>query len=90
MGEKKDLPRAAVVVHTDDGRRLKPSCPICGRVYWGKLVPLGVSPEHKVFPMIPARVADQVHGMEIQLWVCLNCGFLWQRTGAVELKKDVK
>ena len=82
--KKKNVARAAVVVNTADGRRLKPECPICKRVYWGKLVPPGTSPSQVIIPMIPARVADKMTAMEIQQWVCLNCGHLWHRTGGIE------
>ena len=80
-------PRSAVVVKTADGRRLKPKCPMCGRTYWGKLVPPGVSEPEKVRPLIPAQVGDVTHGIEIQQWVCLNCGFLWHLTGATSPKE---
>jgi hypothetical protein len=86
----KNLPRSAVVVYTDDGRRIKPACPMCHRVYWGKLVPPGVPADATVLPMIPARVGGDMHGMEVQQWVCLNCGYLWHMTGAVSAKAKPK
>jgi hypothetical protein len=86
----KSPPRSAVVVHTDDGRRLKPACPMCQRVYWGKLVPPGVAPDATVLPTIPARIGDTMHGMEVDQWVCLNCGYLWHLTGAVSARAKAK
>ena len=84
------LPRVAVVVKTADGRRLKPKCPMCGRVYWGKLIPPGAPEDVDVHPMIPARVGENIVGMDYQLWVCMNCGFLWHRTGAVGPRHEGK
>ncbi len=89
--EKEDaLPRAAVVVYTADGKRIKPACPMCGRVYWGKLYPPEVSHDTPVHPYIPVRVGNdgQQMGMAYQLWTCMNCGFLWHRTGGVEPKDE--
>ena len=85
MPKKEKSARSAVVVHTADGRRLKPECPMCQRTYWGKLVPPDVDPESVVEPVIPTRLKNgNTIGMAFQLWVCMNCGFLWHRTGAVE------
>ncbi len=80
----KELPRVAVVLHTADGERIKPPCPMCNRTYWGRLV----APNHKegdeVVHMLPTRVKESIGYLGVQLWVCLNCGFIWHRTGGVD------
>ncbi len=83
---EKDEPRIAVVIHAADGRRLKPKCPMCGRTYWGRLVPPGYEEGAKLINTLPVSVADQPVHMHVQLWTCLNCGFLWHRTGSVDQK----
>jgi len=87
MGDEPDggLPRVAVVIHTADGRRLKPPCPMCQRTYWGRIGPGEYKPGDRVVHMLPARVNEAPAILEVQLWVCLNCGFLWHRTGSVDL-----
>ena len=79
-----ELPRAAVVLHTADGRRLKPPCPMCDRTYWGRLVPPGYKEGDQLEYLLPAKQNESSISMGVQLWVCLNCGFLWHRTGGVD------
>lgn len=88
MADETKPPSAAVVIYTAGGDRIKPVCPMCGEITWGKLVPPGATSDDVVRPMIPAMVDGKLHGMDIQLWVCRNCGFLWLRTGATDPKKD--
>ena len=86
MADKPDkgLPRAAVVLYTADGERIKPPCPMCSRTYWGRLAPPGYKEGDELVHSLPARVNKSDIMMGVQLWVCLNCGFLWHRTGGVD------
>ncbi len=77
-------PRAAVVLHTADGRRLKPACPMCDRIYWGRLVPQGFKPDDDISYNIAAQLNESPVLLGVQLWTCLNCGFLWHRTGGLD------
>ena len=80
----KGLPRAAVVLHTADGERIKPPCPMCSRTYWGRLVPPGYKKGDEIAYKIQADMHDSQFMLGVQLWVCMNCGFLWHRTGSVD------
>jgi len=88
MANKEKPPRVAVVVKTRDGRRLKPECPVCGEVSWGKLVPQGIDDPEKVGTMILAEVGEKIMGMGVQLWLCANCGHIWFRSGTVAESMD--
>ena len=71
-------PRVAVVVHTADGRRLKPECPICQSVSWATPIPPGVDKagfQH----VIAADLGKTLLTLPINRWLCMNCGFLWER-----------
>ena len=88
MGDNPDekLPRVAVVIHTPDDRRLKPPCPMCQRTFWGKLVPREYKKGATVVHELQAKMDGQPETLEVQLWACMNCGFLWHRTGSVDQK----
>ena len=90
MASEEKPPRSAVVVKTADGRRLKPECPVCGAVSWGKLVPREIDDPDQLETMILTKIAGQFQGIGVQVWACLNCGHIWHRTGAIEQKLDKK
>lgn len=90
MASEEKPPRSEVVVRTRDGRLLKPACPVCGEVSWGKLVPDKKDDPDKVETMILSRVGGKFIGMGIQVWHCTNCGHVWYRSGAVEQELSQK
>ena len=47
-------------------------------------MPSGYKKGDKVAYMIQTRMNESQVMMGVQLWVCLNCGFLWHRTGSVD------
>ena len=55
---------------------------MCNRTYWGRLAPRGYKEDDKLIHMLQARWKESTAILEVQLWVCLNCGFLWHRTGS--------
>lgn len=82
--------RSAVVVNTVGGERLKPQCPICNAVSWATPVPREFDPSKETFEfLVDARRSLKVGGSEvtsnypIDAWVCMNCGFLWQRLAGI-------
>ena len=79
-------PRQAVVVNTSGGDRIKPACPICDAVSWAKPSPGEFDQEQEKFEFVAtARHSmkdgsrETLHRYGVDTWLCLNCGFLWQR-----------
>jgi rubredoxin len=71
-------PRAAVVINTKDGRRLKPSCPICGVTSWTKpRLDNKASLENQTFQTVVAAVrGEKLFALPVAMFVCQNCGFI--------------
>ena len=78
MTQDTNPPRAAVVIKTVDKQRIKPSCPMCGAVSWGTPVPAN-APGEKLQAVVTAISGESLQTHPVNLWVCMNCGFVWQR-----------
>lgn len=79
MESETKLRRAAVVVNTTDGQRLKPACPICNAVSWARPRPNPEegSPVLDVQPVVTAMRGEELMSLPVQMFICQNCGFVW-------------